>query len=107
MCKMKIISKRMNKINTKDIVDKLKSKVVYEIENFNIFKFFKLTLMLTVIALVLYALSEVTNAGVKEIMDSIGSPESFDKLSGSKTKFLSEKFRGNYHLVLSIGGIRQ
>jgi len=31
MCKMKIISKRMNKINTKDIVDKLKSKVVYEI----------------------------------------------------------------------------
>ena len=66
MCKMKIISKRMNKINTKDIVDKLKSKVVYEIENFNIFKFFKLTLMLTVIALVLYALSEVANAGVKE-----------------------------------------
>ena len=103
MCKMKIISKRMNKINTKDIVDKLKSKVVYEIENFNIFKFFKLTLMLTVIALVLYALSEVTNAGVKEIMDSIGSPESFDKLSGSKTKFLSEKFRGNYHLDASFG----
>lgn len=100
---MKTISKRMNKINTKDIVDKLKSKVVYEIENFNIFKFFKLTLMLTVIALVLYALSEVANAGVKEIMDSIGSPESFDNLSGSKTKFLSEKFRGNYHLDASFG----
>lgn len=103
MWKMKIISKRMNKINTKDIVDKLKSKIRYEIENFNIFKFFKLTLMLTVIALVLYALSEVANAGVKEIMDSIGSPESFDKLSGSKTKFLSEKFRGNYHLDASFG----
>lgn len=103
MWKMKIISKRMNKINTKDIVDKLKSKIRYEIENFNIFKFFKLTLMLTVIALVLYALSEVANAGVKEIMDSIGSPESFEKLSGSKTKFLSEKFRGNYHLDASFG----
>lgn len=103
MWKMKIISKRMNKINTKDIVDKLKSKIRYEIENFNIFKFFKLTLMLTVVALVLYALSEVANAGVKEIMDSIGSPESFDKLSGSKTKFLSEKFRGNYHLDASFG----
>lgn len=103
MWKMKIISKRMNKINTKDIVDKLKSKIRYEIENFNIFKFFKLTLMLTVIALVLYALSEVANAGVKEIMDSIGRPESFEKLSGSKTKFLSEKFRGNYHLDASFG----
>ena len=71
---MKVISKRINsptEKDKKDIVNKLKSKVIYEIENFNIFKFFKLTLMLKVIAMVFYALSEVANAGVKEIMDSI------------------------------------